>query len=278
MSQDQKDTNALIASWFHVGEEVHYMSRAIMDQKTVVLGFGRKYIPRGGSSHNLAGIYIDYNEIHLALNIVATAEKLKRPNFPSFSRDEWNAQIQSMRDLNIRISDLPDTPFWVGDMVGLLEKIPLFHWNEALRVDEIDYSNVHTGHVRYFVSGSNIRQYPINQEYLALVERGNVWKLEHGEPLSFPGDTEAKRMEEEAAFYKSLGMSSKVVYHPESQHERHTFGAALRVIEMNAADEMIYSEHKDADKEHCFLLIRYNVLKNDFAKRMREHTLKRWKA
>ena len=40
---------------------------------------------------------------------------------------------------------------------------------------------------------------------LTLIERGNIWKLEHGESLSFGS------LEEEADFYKSLGMSRKLV-------------------------------------------------------------------
>ena len=123
MSQNDKDTNALIASWFHVGEEVRVR---VSCEQVIVLGCGKRHIGRGGFTHKLAGVYVDFTKIIVAPKIHSEkpeyeipAEHLERIHFSDPAGVQYFDQLPKMQDLNIRIGDLPDTPFWVGDVVRL---------------------------------------------------------------------------------------------------------------------------------------------------------------
>ena len=97
-----------------------------------------------------------------------------------------------------RIGDLPETPFWEGDIVTVHSE----HWGgnfgapcvecetpAVLKVDSINYSDRHGEHT-YSVSGKYATGHTTGQiragkEELKLVERGNLWRHYNSEPLVF---------------------------------------------------------------------------------------------
>ena len=94
---------------------------------------------------------------------------------------------------------------------------------------------------------------------MKLVEKGEIWKLEHGDPLSFTD------IEEEALFYKSLGMSQKVPR--EGADCIWQLWAAVQAIQQGRADRYI---PKDRKKQQV-VLIKYD--NRAFGERMRKHVL-----
>lgn len=266
----QREPNKLIASWFHVGEEV-----GVRDTKArvIVLGYGKQFMGRGGFTHKLAGIYIDFMKIRVASDFLSEqsqyemrAECLERPHFPFPTNGLGQVHFPKMQDIKIRIGNLPNTPFWVGDKV--LQTVS----SDPHMVNSVVYNNEVKceGGMVYSISNPNVPGTEYNQfeKNLTLVERGNVWKLEHGEPLSFPGGTEAKRLYEEAAFYKSLGMSHKVIFE-DTEEELWPIGGGIQKLQRGEADRLIVQDKKTQQ----VVLIKYD--NEEFGARMRVAELAR---
>jgi len=103
-----------------------------------------------------------------------------------------------------RTGDLPETPFWELDIVFYQGKRYRIHhidynqWGPERRhcysMEEVDENNV------YMRSGMTT----VEPDDLTLVERGNVWKEAHGEPLSFHS------LEEQTSFEINMGRSDEV--------------------------------------------------------------------
>ena len=96
---------------------------------------------------------------------------------------------------------------------------------------------------------------------LTLIERGNIWKLEHGEPLSFGS------LDEEAAFYKSLGMSRKVPGN--NSNGFWYFAAGIHSLHDGSADQLIVKNKGTLE----VVLIKYD--NEEFGNRMRAVELAR---
>jgi len=109
----ESEVRALLVQWFYVGQE---NSAYCLNGKAVVIGFGMKYIQYGGFDHKHAGIYFDFTTLRIAkLNyeeMLDSRALLDLENSPRQMK-----LYEKMKALNVRISDLPNTPFWVGDKV-----------------------------------------------------------------------------------------------------------------------------------------------------------------
>jgi hypothetical protein len=107
-----------------------------------------------------------------------------------------------------RLRDLPETRLWVGDSItdkGMPEY-------DRLYVAGINYHYI--GQKRD--DGSDMPLYEVSNTWpsgwrsasddkdLTLIERGNVWKYYHKEPMSF------SNLEEEARFYSAIGRTRQV--------------------------------------------------------------------
>ena len=109
----------------------------------------------------------------------------------------------------VRLRSAPETDFWVGDIITDCSR----HEYDHLYVVGINYDYI--GHKR--TDGSDMPLYEVsnswpnngwrsnaNAEDLTLVARGNVWKYNHNEPMSF------LNIEEEANFYSLIGRTRQV--------------------------------------------------------------------
>lgn len=133
-----------------------------------------------------------------------------------------------------RVGDLPETHFWPGDVVRSSK-----HNGEKLIIRGIDYTNIdskcHNGsqYPFYNISYSFDDWYTVaREEELELVERGNVWKHYHEEPLEF--DT----LEEEGRFFKMIGHTTEV-RNPNNNLYDWTLEEALQAIKDGLADAVI---------------------------------------
>jgi len=108
------------------------------------------------------------------------------------------------------IEDLPETPFWEGDKVKVKDKSFKFEdYPKDIFIIRIDYKSLgkNAKYPAYcispdFYAGSSFTNR--SEDELELVERGNVWKFHHGQPLEF------KDVGEEAAFFYMQGQAEQV--------------------------------------------------------------------
>ncbi|MDO8521556.1 MAG: hypothetical protein Q7S52_05570 [bacterium] len=276
-----EEKNALIASWFHVGEEVRVNFRMQGSNLATVLGFGERYVGRGGFTHKLAGVYIDYLSVHIVSKNGGYREfvspgQLEGPHVPYVTGYESSVLLGKMRDLNIRIGDLPDTPFWVGDLVDVRAAPREL---SPYRVVEVNYG---VSPPIYGLESTQPDKNRCNTEEAGvafLVKHGNIWNLEHGKPLSFQGETEEKRLLAEAAFYKSLGMSVRFQRSKRTgvnewsnetgQDDRWSMGTGIGMLQKGTADQIKVVDEKDL----LVVIIKYDNV--EFGNRMRAAELKR---
>jgi hypothetical protein len=236
----------------------------MMTAAGTVVGFGEKYIERGGFRHKYAGTYIDFEKILIAPSDGSPKRYLDcrsgnnpRPIFASLDKD--------MSDAYVRIGDLPETPFWEGDTVNTQ-----FHGGVKLIVSSIDYTNRREPAYN-LQTETGINACNALQNQLVLLERGKLWDFEHGEPIEF------SNIEEEALFHKSLGMSQKIIHRvriPSDsvvpvtiETEEFSVESALQYIHNGDAHEM---KIKDKKNITC-VVIKYDD--EEFGERMRAHTL-----
>ena len=279
MSQTTGNTShELRQSWFQSGDVLQSDSGGLYrGERFTLLGFGERYIGRGGFTHKSAGTYIDF----ATLRIICKFGKRMFARADSFERQPYQATHEQIDAVQIKISDLPETPFWEGDTVsfrrekclGLADEMA----NRRHTVSEIDYNTGACGDFRvrmmsiYGSAGGSISG-------IRLVERGNIWKYQHGEPLDFTD------IEKEAEFYRSLGMTQKACirngensasdniphYVSTGDAQTFTFDVAMGFLELGMADE---AKIKDR-KQFLFVLIQYD--NQEFGHRMREHTLRKF--
>ncbi len=118
------------------------------------------------------------------------------------SLHQWRIERQFLRPL-------PDTPFWEGDKVRVT---PLYSFNDSRPnsvyvIQSIMYDLFEdklSAPYRYSQSLDSLWEGWARESQLTLVERGNPWRLEHGEPLVF---TDAA---DEIAFWNSVGHDEEV--------------------------------------------------------------------
>jgi hypothetical protein len=109
---------------------------------------------------------------------------------------EWRADDESWLKRKVRLRDLPETKFWEGDHVRCSTH------PDATIVQRVEYRwGERDGAFTYAVSDSMTAGWNgyARDDRLELVERGDVWKYYHGEPLTFDS------LDDEANFFKLLG-------------------------------------------------------------------------
>lgn len=117
------------------------------------------------------------------------------------------------RGLETRLGDLPPTHFWEGDKVRLKEPAKISdYFGGVLTITIVGYSWMHQKRVDkspmpIYTVRDEVTNGPttsVSDSEIELVERGNIWKYEHLEPLSF------SNLAEEAGFWKSIGHTTDV--------------------------------------------------------------------
>ena len=129
------------------------------------------------------------------------------------------------------IRELPETPFWEGDVIRSSKLAETAGFPELLQVVRIDYN-----HLKEFTNfGTKYPAYQVSEKIgggwttslsednMELVERGSVWKFYHNEPLSFSD------IKEEASFFSMLG-HTKEVRNPANSIYRWTKEEVLEAI------------------------------------------------
>ncbi len=278
------DAHALIRKWYHIGDKIRMGDIHVNPLYARLFCFGKKYVPRGGVNHKLAGVYIDYEKLLVVTSAEPAPKLLYAPtkeiysspgglDYPHGSRGE--EELKKIADIYIRIGDLPETPFWEGDTVTITHD-QNHEYGRAAKwlLTEICYAEEgglreESGYMLRSCGDIYGREYHCANS-ITLFERGNLWKFEHGEPMEFAS------IEEEAKFYKSLGMSQKVGDYASKVKDGRgqsnpnciwKLESAINCIREGRGDEMKIKDRGRMD----WVVIKYD--NEVFGKRMRAHTL-----
>ncbi len=265
MSSQVRD---LLNRWYKVGDSV--VLNATGEESGIVLGFGKKYVPRGGFDHKKAGTHIDFAHVLVAPTSGAPERYV---SVQQYDDPVMAGVCAGLSAIMIKIGDLPETPFWEGDRVRL-KSVPKEADPDGWIVSDIWFDAILATEVGflYRIKSLNPKLHCDKRDNeLELIKRGNLWKMEHGGPVEFAS------IEEEAKFYQSLGMSVKLSHTlPQSNigfgitgrsTDEWEWKDAVTEIRRGAADEMKLKNKKDM----TFVLIKYDRM--EFGNRMRAHTL-----
>ena len=113
-----------------------------------------------------------------------------------------------LRTEQVRLGDLPETTFWEQDKVRV--RFPPDGSTHEMVIGRIDYHHMHKRRddgspwpfydVRFMEGG----QTSVEESWIELVERGNVWKYHNNQPLAFTD------LKEEASFFQLVGQTEEM--------------------------------------------------------------------
>lgn len=148
-------------------------------------------------------------------------------------------------DTNTYTGPLPSLPYWEGDIIRTKEPIFRNHDEEFqdLVITSIDYYRINefcndgvTPMPIYDVRVAGMENSPMTRirqdDIVEIVERGNYWKHEHGEPLEF------KDIQEKLSFYNSIG-ETKEIRNPRTGNYSWSIDDIIEAIENKTIDYCI---------------------------------------
>jgi hypothetical protein len=173
---------------------------------------------------------------------------------------------ESILDNRVRIGDLPETQAWILDTI-----IPV----DGLRDEDKDLRfvvtriNYHSEVLCYDVTAYNEEGRScfstfFRDEHIKEIVRGNLWKLENGEPLTF------QSIQDEATFAKGLG-KAREVRNPKSGRYSWTLDEFLAAIKADLVDCMTNGVLPFATKPR---ISAYRYEDRDLGERLRQETIK----
>lgn len=152
-----------------------------------------------------------------------------------------------------------NSPLWETDVVEFQ--------GENYIVTGLNLNNTEGEEWRYDISESlTSEQYIANVQIneLRLIERGNLWKKEHGEPLSFNNPLE------EAEFYYRLGGEVEEIENPRGFF-RWGFEEAANAIREGVADAFLLSSYTPLNRCGYAFVIKYK--NRDVGERIRKYQI-----
>jgi len=200
-----------------------------------VRSWGREsaYIKKPGVywSKGAASVRLDDGRIITGCgNEIDLVDKDEQKRRDAKNRDARNCFIHE----DVFIGQLPPTPFWEGDTV----ECTVDGEAEILVVASIRYDHLHDKEQLFVYTLRHPKQNwqtGVQESDLKLIERGNIWKEEHGEKLQFSS------LQEEAAFMKMRGRA-KEIRNPKLDVYNWTLEEAISAVESGEAHEITIDE------------------------------------
>lgn len=216
--------------------------------KGVVVGFAKIHYSRIQSFGLKPGVYS--NKCYPYVKIEGKKElSIGTFHLKMVDEREYERRVAAWREVGgsgnrmhkeeLFLHDLPETKFWEGDTVRIVPRAQFKDDGSVVGADNkimmivgIEYGWRNKGEPRtYRISndfGAGWHTYAKEDE-LVLVERGNVWKYFHNEPL------QSKDIQEEANFFKMLGHYEEV-RNPKTGFYSWTKDEVLEAIRVKIAD------------------------------------------
>lgn len=140
---------------------------------------------------------------------------------------------EAILDNRVRLGDLPETRAWLLDTLIPVDGVRDEDRDLRFVVTRINYHSdvLYYDVTAYNEEGRSCFSTGFRDEDIKEVVRGNVWKLEHGEPLVFAD------LQEEASFAKGLG-KAREVRNPKSGLYSWTLEEFLAAIKADIVDCM----------------------------------------
>jgi hypothetical protein len=201
--------------------------------KATVVGFTEIIYGRIGNYGHKPGVYANHSTAKLLLEdgteMMEPCDRLTLLNEADYQArvaafrqaqkanpNHWRATVEAAY-----IHDLPETPFWEGDIIApkahtslltICDEMPSAKYLNTFMIVGIEYYNldrvIEGGYMypAYQVSSSLGAgwQTSATANHMRLIERGNVWKFYHDEELSFSD------LHEEMRFYEAIGQVDEV--------------------------------------------------------------------
>jgi hypothetical protein len=210
-----------------------------------VVGFGEIPYTRVQNFGHEPGIYVNHSWVDVKVPgkkqfCISSCHIDLKDKAEEKQREKAYHKAGGYKNSHVRLRDLPETKFWEGDVVKLADDMrDVWPGVETFRIFSINYGDF--GQMRndgvtpmpeYNIE-PNVKgrggYVAVNESQLTLVERGNVWKHYHKEPLWFAG------IEEEAGFFAMLGHTEEV-RNPKSKLYNWTKDEVLAAIRDGIAD------------------------------------------
>ena len=253
--------------------------------KATVVGFSDIYWGRINNCCRKPGLYINKAWVKLKLKngqeITEWSGRLKLVDQKKYENrvKQWREDFHNGCVIDEPISPLPETPFWEGDQIRVRGRSSLtVITSETPKKDPEIYiiTRINYHYLKsYTNNGSKWPAYDIsdslnagwhtsaNEDDIKLVERGNVWKYYHNEPLTFPD------LEKEANFFYLLG-EYKEMRNPKSGNYAWTKDEILIAIGEEIVDGFMVSTGLFGFSNSDHAIKYYN---EDLGRRVRNATL-----
>lgn len=140
---------------------------------------------------------------------------------------------EAILDNRVRIGDLPETRAWPLDTLIPVDGLRDEDKDLRFVVTRINYHSAvpYYDVTAYNAEGRSCFSTGFRDEHIKDIVRGNLWKLEHGEPLVF------ESLQEEASFAKGLGKAREIA-NPKSGLYSWTLEEFLAAIKADVVDCM----------------------------------------
>ncbi len=186
---------------------------------TITYGHIRNYGYRPGVYENRSWIVIELPTTEVISIYVGNLKLVDQEAYDTRLVAFREKQKTDWRSTSVRVADLPETEFWEGDIVtndDLVAHLGNYAGSHGAVAGRFYIDNIKwdwMGQTR--LDGSPMPFYDISpfpdgglttgtDEPLTLVERGNVWKYFHDEPMTFAS------LEDEAKFHQTMGLYTEV--------------------------------------------------------------------
>jgi hypothetical protein len=184
---------------------------------------------------------------------------------PDLKKKRFNDPENEIIEKPLKISELPVTAFWEGDVVSVVQK----HGTYTVTVRSVDHLSVFNrikDHNEYSGQHSEGWTTYFTEEQATLISRGNYWWWWHDKSkLSF------KVIQEEASFFRSLGKFEQLIS-PKSGNYQWEIQEAIDAIIAGEAD--CVSSSGSFFGSSPFPIV-FKVRDNpDLARRLREEVIK----
>ena len=144
-----------------------------------IVDYSRVYIGRQYNQSTNPGVYYDRRFVVVSSTLDFGIKIMARENLSLIEKNERRQMVEPRPDVEY-LKELPETAFWEGDLVKLVDSID----KRVFRVDGISYAlanlkNMHGGKYEIFRISDGASFQTRSEDQIELIERGAIWNRQH---------------------------------------------------------------------------------------------------